>query len=59
MAIFLPKAIKRIWRRDPWVTPENRVTRSLEGHQATFAVDDEDLVIGAEMAGDEQPDGAA
>ena len=34
MASFVPGFIKHFWQRDPWVQPENRVTRTVEGQAA-------------------------
>ncbi len=47
MASFIPRFISQVWHRDPWVQPENRVTRSVAVSVSPSDVEDEAPMIGA------------
>jgi hypothetical protein len=61
MASLLPSFIKQFWRRDPWVQPENRVTRTVEVDASPEQAPHESPVIGApeDSSQGQRPDEAA
>lgn len=61
MASFVPRIISRIWHRELWVHPGNRVTRTVEVSASPIDHVDEAPVIGASEASPQgrRPDEAA